>query len=88
MAECSHLDQIADVQPDPPDGCGECKRIGDSWVHHRLCLPCGAVRCRDSSKNKHATAHFHETGHPLVQSYQPGEDWIWCYIDELAMEPA
>ena len=88
MAECSHLDQIADVQPDPPDGCGECKRIGDRWVHLRLCLSCGAVRCCDSSKNKHATAHFHETGHPLVQSYQPGEDWIWCYIDELAMEPA
>ena len=88
MAECTHLDEIADVQPDPPDGCGECMRIGDSWFHLRLCLSCGAVRCCDSSKNKHATAHFRESGHPLVQSYEPGEDWIWCFVDELAMEPA
>jgi uncharacterized UBP type Zn finger protein len=88
MAECTHLDQIEDVQPDPPDGCGECMRMGDTWVHLRRCLTCGAVRCCDSSRNKHATAHFHESGHPLVQSYEPGEDWIWCFVDELAMEPA
>jgi uncharacterized UBP type Zn finger protein len=88
VAECTHMDQIADVRPDPPDGCGECMQIGDTWVHLRLCLSCGAVRCCDSSKNKHATRHFHESGHPLVQSFQPGEDWIWCYVDELAMEPA
>ena len=88
MAECTHLDQIADVQPDPTDGCGECMQIGDTWVHLRLCLSCGAVRCCDSSKNKHATRHFHESGHPLVQSKEPGEDWIWCYVDELVMEPA
>jgi uncharacterized UBP type Zn finger protein len=88
MAECTHLDQIADVQPDSPDGCGECLRMGDTWIHLRLCLTCGAVRCCDSSRNKHATAHFHESGHPLVQSYEPGEDWIWCFVDELAMEPA
>ena len=83
MAECSHLDQIADVQPDPPDGCGECKRIGDRWVHLRLCLSCGAVRCCDSSKNKHAAKHFHQTQHAIMQSAQPGETWRWCYVDAI-----
>ena len=56
-------------------------------MHLRLCLSCGEVNCCDSSPNKHATKHFHASGHPLVQSFQPGEDWIWCYVDEIAMEP-
>src|SRR6266568_3100164 len=63
-------------------------KIGDSWVHLRLCLTCGHVGCCDSSKNKHATRHFHATNHPLIQSFQPGEDWVWCYIDQVMLEPA
>ena len=61
--------------------------MGDTWVHLRLCLSCGHVGCCDSSKNKHATKHFGQTNHPLMQSLQPGESWIWCFIDEVAMEP-
>jgi uncharacterized UBP type Zn finger protein len=88
MAECTHLDQISDVEPQTPNGCGECMKVGDRWVHLRLCLSCGEVNCCDSSPNKHATKHFHASGHPLVQSFQPGEDWIWCYVDEVALDPA
>jgi uncharacterized UBP type Zn finger protein len=87
MAECTHLDQISDVEPQTPNGCGECMKVGDGWVHLRLCLSCGEVNCCDSSPNKHATKHFHASGHPLIQSFQPGEDWIWCYVDEVALEP-
>jgi uncharacterized UBP type Zn finger protein len=87
MTECSHLDQITDVEPQTPNGCGQCLAVGDTWVHLRRCLTCGAVNCCDSSRNRHATKHFHDSGHPLVQSFQPGEDWIWCYVDQLAMEP-
>jgi uncharacterized UBP type Zn finger protein len=87
MAECTHLDQISDVEPQTPNGCGECRKVGDRWVHLRLCLSCGEVNCCDSSPNKHATKHFHASGHPLIQSFQPGENWIWCYVDEVAPEP-
>jgi uncharacterized UBP type Zn finger protein len=86
-AECTHLDQIRDVTPLTPEGCGECLKTGDRWLHLRLCLTCGGVNCCDSSPNKHATKHFHGSGHPIVQSFEPGEDWIWCFVDELAMEP-
>jgi uncharacterized UBP type Zn finger protein len=86
--ECTHLDQVADVAPLTPQGCGECMKTGDRWVHLRLCLSCGAVSCCDSSPNKHATKHFHATGHPVIASFQPGENWMWCYVDQLAMEPA
>ena len=88
MAECTHMDRITDVEPQTPNGCGECMKVGDRWVHLRLCLECGEVNCCDSSPNKHATKHFHASGHPLIQSFQPGEDWIWCYVDELAVEPS
>jgi hypothetical protein len=84
---CTHLDQIRDVTPKTPNGCEECLRIGDTWVHLRLCLICGHVGCCDSSKNKHATKHFHATDHPIIQSFEPGEDWLWCFVDEVAMEP-
>ena len=79
---CSHLDQIRDVTPSA-NGCEDCLKIGDTWVHLRECLICGHVGCCDSSKNKHATKHFHATGHPIVQSFQPGEDWRWCYVDQV-----
>jgi hypothetical protein len=79
---CTHLGAIHDVTPSGR-GCKECLEMGDSWVHLRLCLECGHVGCCDSSKNKHATKHFHATSHPIIQSFQPGEDWRWCYVDEM-----
>ena len=86
MAEnCTHLDQIKRVKP-KTKGCEECLKMGDSWVHLRLCLSCGHVGCCDSSKNKHATKHVHATKHPIVRSQEPGENWMWCYIDELMFE--
>src|SRR6202142_1939606 len=85
--ECIHLKQAReDVSPKTPEGCEECLQLGDTWVHLRLCLTCGHVGCCDSSKNKHATKHFHATQHPIIQSIEPGEDWRWCYVDELLME--
>jgi len=84
--ECTHLDQIRDVEPSA-DGCEECLQMGDTWMHLRECLVCGHVGCCDSSKNRHATGHFNATAHPLVRSFQPGEDWVWCYVDEVVMEP-
>jgi uncharacterized UBP type Zn finger protein len=88
MAEvpCTHLDQIQDVTA-KQHGCEECLEMGDGWVHLRVCLFCGHVGCCDNSKNKHATKHFHATNHPLIQSFEPGEDWIWCYVDEVALDP-
>ena len=86
VVECTHLDQIHDVKPQPPNGCKECLEMGDTWVHLRECLECGHVGCCDSSKNKHATKHFHATKHPIVKSFQPGENWKWCYVDEVMWE--
>jgi hypothetical protein len=88
MAGCTHLDQVLNVAPRTPSGCEECLAMGDRWVHLRECLSCGHVGCCDSSKNRHATAHFHASQHPLVRSFQPGEDWGWCYLDEVMFEPA
>jgi uncharacterized UBP type Zn finger protein len=86
MQRCTHLNQINDVQPSA-QGCEECLKTGDWWVHLRECLICGQVSCCDSSPNRHATKHFHATEHALVQSFQPGEKWIWCYVDKVVMEP-
>jgi len=80
-AHCAHLDEIREVTPSAA-GCEECLQLGDAWVHLRLCLICGHVGCCDNSKNKHAAAHFRATGHPIVRSHEPGEDWRWCYVDE------
>lgn len=84
---CTHLDQVNDVSPSG-EGCVECLASGDRWVHLRVCMTCGHVGCCDSSPNKHATAHFHGTEHPLVQSYEPGEDWWWCYRDDVVFSVA
>ena len=84
---CEHTKQIKDVKPSG-EGCVECLKMGDEWVHLRECLSCGHVGCCDSSKNKHATKHFHATKHPIIQSFQPGEDWGWCYVDEIELEAA
>jgi uncharacterized UBP type Zn finger protein len=87
MAEtCTHTDEIKDVKA-KTNGCEECLKMGDTWVHLRLCRECGHVGCCDSSKNKHATKHFHHTKHPIVQSIEPGDDWFWCYVDEVMFEP-
>ncbi len=85
--KCEHIN-LADenVKPKTPEGCEECLKSGDDWVKLRICLTCGHVGCCDSSKNKHATKHFHETNHPIIKSFEPGEDWKWCYIDEIYVE--
>jgi uncharacterized UBP type Zn finger protein len=81
---CTHLDQLGDVGPDADGVCPDCVAIGGRWVHLRMCLVCGHVGCCDDSPNKHATAHFHATTHPLIRSLEPGEDWCWCYVDQVA----
>lgn len=86
MAEsCSHLDQKRQVEP-KTRGCEECLQSGDSWVHLRLCETCGHVGCCDSSKNRHATRHYHETNHPVMKSFEPNEEWRYCYVDEKLQE--
>lgn len=85
--ECSHLDQVHDVTP-RADGCEECLKSGDSWVHLRECMTCGHIGCCDSSPNQHATKHFGQTRHPIIKSFEPGENWLWCYEDELMIEPS
>ena len=80
---CTHLDTITVTElPASVDGCEECLRQGGVWLHLRICLECGHVGCCDSSKNRHARAHFHSTQHPIIQSAEKGEDWRWCYIDD------
>jgi uncharacterized UBP type Zn finger protein len=76
-----HLDLVQEVTPSS-DGCEECMAAGDRWVHLRLCMTCGHVGCCDQSPNRHATGHFQATDHPIIQSYEPGEEWWWCYVDE------
>ena len=85
---CAHLSQVHDVAPRTPDGCEECLTTGGRWVHLRLCLTCGHVGCCDQSAGKHATKHFHGTRHPVMRSVEFGEDWGWCYADELFFDPA
>lgn len=85
---CTHLDTIAagdDAAPSS-DGCLDCLAIGSTWVHLRRCTSCGHVSCCDSSPMRHATAHARTTSHPIIQSFEPGEDWLWCYVDETAFE--
>lgn len=78
---CVHLDQVRDVKPRTPQGCEECLKTGGWWVHLRLCLQCGHVGCCDSSPRRHATAHYHGTDHPVMQSAEPDESWRWCFVD-------
>jgi uncharacterized UBP type Zn finger protein len=86
MARCTHLDSVKVTElPDASDGCVECLETGDPWCHLRICLTCGHVGCCDDSPNRHATAHAASSGHPLIRSIQPGEDWSWCFVDEMAM---
>lgn len=82
---CTHLDTIAAAAPSSP-GCEDCLAVGSGWVHLRRCTVCGHVGCCDSSPNRHATQHFRTAGHPVVQSYEPGEEWYWCFVDQLGFE--
>jgi uncharacterized UBP type Zn finger protein len=83
---CAHLDRIAVTQlPASIAGCEECLKLGSPWVHLRMCMSCGKIGCCDSSPNRHASRHALEDGHPIARSAQPGEDWSWCYVDEVAV---
>ena len=87
---CTHLTRFGRPRKEPvvPSslGCEECLARGDSWVHLRLCMTCGHVGCCDDSPNHHATRHFHATKHPVIKSFEPGEDWAWCYLDDEMVE--
>jgi uncharacterized UBP type Zn finger protein len=82
---CQHVDQIQAVTPSAT-GCEDCLKIGGHWVKLRLCLTCGHVGCCDNSPNKHATKHFQATDHPIIQSFERGENWRWCYVDQILIE--
>ena len=85
MEECKHIAAMNEVTPSS-DGCEECLRTGSRWVHLRLCMTCGHVGCCDDSPNKHASKHYQTTQHPIMKSFEPGEDWGWCFIDQLFLE--
>jgi uncharacterized UBP type Zn finger protein len=86
VAACSHLDQVAVVDP-PAEiaGCEDCLRSGGRWLHLRMCQTCGKVGCCDSSPGRHASRHAREAAHPIARSVERGEDWSWCYVDELML---
>jgi uncharacterized UBP type Zn finger protein len=89
MPTCTHLDhvQLTDL-PAAVDGCEDCLASGGKWLHLRICLECGHVGCCDDSPNRHASAHAAADEHPIIRSLEPGEDWSWCYPDELLMRIA
>ncbi|MFL5393717.1 MAG: ubiquitin carboxyl-terminal hydrolase 14 [Myxococcales bacterium] len=80
---CPHIEKAGNPPARTPTGCEECLKTGSDWVQLRRCLSCGHVGCCDSSPNKHATAHYHKTKHPVIQTFEPGEAWKWCYVDEV-----
>ncbi len=86
--QCEHQGEVREVAPRTPKGCEECLKTGSRWVHLRLCQECGHVGCCDQSPGKHATKHFRATQHPIMRSFEPGEDWSWCYVEEVFFEPA
>jgi len=86
MARCTHLDTIKITElPEAVDGCAECLATGGTWVHLRICLECGLVGCCDSSPNRHASRHAASAGHPIIRSIEPGEEWSYCFVDDVAM---
>ena len=83
---CSHLDHVRVTQlPESVEGCEDCLASGSSWLHLRICLECGHVGCCDDSPNRHATAHATASGHPLIRSLEPGENWSWCFVDQVGL---
>jgi len=86
---CEHLvEALAAPEIIPGDGCEDCLKIGGWWVHLRQCMACGHVGCCDESPNRHATAHFGSSGHPVIRTIEPNESWLWCFRDEIGIEPA
>lgn len=86
MSACTHLDQVRVRElPESVDGCEDCLATGGEWLHLRICLECGKVGCCDDSPNRHARAHAHSSGHPLIRSLEPGETWSWCFADDGAL---
>jgi uncharacterized UBP type Zn finger protein len=86
VTTCTHLDHVRVTDlPEAVDGCAECLATGGLWLHLRICLECGQVGCCDDSPNRHATKHAASSGHPIIRSLEPGEDWSWCFVDEIAM---
>ena len=85
MTPCTHTDEVHRVHASA-DGCQECLATGDRWMHLRMCMECGHVGCCDSSPNTHATKHFHATQHPIMRSFEPGEDWGFCYVDNVMLD--
>jgi uncharacterized UBP type Zn finger protein len=84
MAACTHVDQVEFLEPaSDVVGCVECLALNMGWVHLRMCQTCGHIGCCDNSPGRHATAHHKQTAHPIIRSVEPGEDWSWCYVDEL-----
>ncbi len=84
--ECRHLNSVLVTDlPAAVDGCKDCLAIGGQWLHLRICLQCGHVGCCDDSPGRHASRHANSTGHPIIRSLEPDEDWSWCFVDELAM---
>ena len=82
---CTHRDLMREVVPSS-DGCEDCLRIGAWWVHLRECMTCGHIGCCDSSPNRHAAGHARESDHPIVRSFERGEDWMWCFVDQLVLD--
>jgi uncharacterized UBP type Zn finger protein len=86
MILCAHREHIKLLRlPDEVAGCEECLSAGTPWLHLRICLECGHVGCCDESPERHATAHAHATGHPIIRSLEAEEEWCWCYIDAVGM---
>ena len=85
MTSCPHSTMVREVTPSAR-GCEECLELNSPWVHLRLCRTCGHVGCCDDSPHRHATAHFHATGHPIIGGYDPPEGWGWCYVDETEVD--
>jgi hypothetical protein len=83
---CEHFEAIKEIKTAKENVCEECIKTGSEWLHLRTCQTCGATLCCDSSPHKHATKHYHRSGHPVVISSEPGERWLWCYKDEMMAE--
>lgn len=86
-APCRHLVDVP-ADPMPDGGCEECVKIGSGWVHLRYCVTCGRILCCDSSPNRHASRHAADSGHPVIRSKEPGDNWAWCYVDEVVVATA
>ena len=86
MTRCTHVDSIAVTElPESVDGCVECLRDGGVWLHLRICLNCGFVGCCDDSPAKHMSKHAAAEQHPLIRSLEPGENWCYCFIDDIGI---